>query len=240
MTRRTPDGPIRARLPGVLVALLVLASVAATSVPVGAASTSAGGPAFVVAVDADGDADVTLRLPIDLRDGADSETLARVEQNGSAYAEQFRDRLARVAAETESETGRSMAVSAASVDVSTANSTAIVELSATWEGLAAVDGDHLAMAEPFASGFEPAQRFVVRPPEGYTVASATPAPDGGTDDAVAWSAGSDLDGFRAEFAPADGADGEATAAGPMPGFGLGIGLVALLAIGALGRRAVRR
>lgn len=238
MTRRTPDGPIRARLPGVLVALLVLTSLAAAAVPAGASPTIAGSSAFVVAVDADGNAEITLRLPIDLEGGTDSETVARVERNASALAEQFRDRLARVAADTESETGRSMAVSAASVDVSTANSTAIVELSATWEGLAAVEGDRLVVSEPFASGFQPTQRFVVRPPDGYVLASASPASGERSDGAVAWSAGADLDGFRLEFTPDP--DAQATSAGPMPGFGLGVGLAALLAIGAFSRLAVRR
>lgn len=240
MTCGTPNRSTRVRIAGVLVALVAVASLAIAAAPAGATSATADGSAFVVAVDADGDAEVTLRLPVDLGAEPDRETLARIERNRSAVAEQFRERLAGVAERTESSTGRSMAVSEASVRVTAGNATTIVELTATWEGLAAVEGDRLVVTEPFASGFQPAHRFVVRPPEGYTVASVNPSPDERSDGAVVWPAGADLSGFQAAFAPESGADADATAAGPMPGFGLGAGIVAVLAIGALGRLVVRR
>lgn len=238
MTRRPPFGRTGFRSPGALVVLVVVASLVVAAVPAGAAATA--GSAFVVTLSGDGDAQVTLRLPVDLGAQADEATVERVERNHSAMAKRFRDRLARVAERTASATGRSMRVSAASVDVSAGDSTATVELSATWEGLAAVEGDRLVLAEPFASGFQPAHRFVVRAPEGYAVASATPSPGGSADGAASWPAGTDLDGFRVEFAPGDEAAAGATSAGPMPGFGLVAGVAAVLVIGLLGRLALRR
>lgn len=240
MTRRSPSGLIRTHAPGALIAIVVITSLSIAAVPASASSATADASAFVVALDAEGNADVTLRLPVDIGAAPDQETIQRIERNHSTVAEEFRDRLSRVAERTQSATGRSMQVSAASVHVSAGESTTIVELTATWEGLAAVDGDRIVMTEPFASGFRPSQRFVVRAPEGYTIASTTPDPDERLDGAVAWSAGSDLGDFRVEFAPDDGTNGDTTTAGPMPGFGLGVAVAALLIVGSLGRFVAKR
>ncbi len=59
------------------------------------------------------------------------------------------------------ETGRSMTVTDASVDVESSNGVGAVTLSVAWENLAAVEGDQLTMTEPFASGFEPNRTFTV-------------------------------------------------------------------------------
>jgi hypothetical protein len=89
-----------------------------------------------------------------------------------------------------------MSVTDVDIAFETDGGTGMVRLTATWEGLAATDGDRLTVAEPFASGFEPERTFVVDVPEGYAVDGAAPEPDERTDGRLVWTAGSDLSGFE--------------------------------------------
>ncbi|PSQ10426.1 hypothetical protein BRC93_09425 [Halobacteriales archaeon QS_5_70_15] len=133
-----------------------------------------------------------------------------------------------------------MTVSAASVDLSTADdgTTGLVELSATYEGLAAVEDGRLTVAEPFASGFETDYRFTLRGPDGYRLADAAPEPAAVEDGRATWAAGSDLSGFEATFVPESGAAAEnsdgtsgtdGTTGDASSGDGPGLGPVAVLA-----------
>jgi len=132
-------------------------------------------------------------------------------------------------------------------DLETIDGTGDVTLSATWNGLAAVEDDTLVVTEPFASGFEPDRRFYLVGPDGYELESATPDPDERGDGYLAWEAGSDLDGFEVVASAVDGGsedgitngsddegddgsgDGTATPDENGPGFGPLVALLALVA-----------
>lgn len=222
-----------------LAALLVVAALvlAAAAVPAGATQGDPA-PSFVVGVHDDGDADVTLTLTYDL--ATDDERIAfRTLQNDSdARADardRFADRMASVASDASAATGREMAVRDPAIDLSLSEdgSVGVVALSVTWTNLAAVDDDRLVVTEPFASGFAPDRTFTVRGPDGYALASASPAPDDRGDGAATWEAGSNLSGFAVAFAPADdktasGTTSEDTGIGA-PGFGVGVAVAALAA-----------
>lgn len=211
---------------------------------VGAAADHDGEEAFVVDLDAEGDATVTLHLTYDLSDDderAAFEDLRGDEEAQTDIRERFESRLADVADDAAAETGREMSISDGSVDLSTTDDdVGVVELSARWHGLAAVDGDSVTATEPFASGFVPDQRFVLVGPDGYAVESATPEPAEADDGALVWSAGTELEGFEVTFADddktADGETADETGDGA-PGFGVAVALVAVLAAALL---AVRR
>lgn len=180
---------------------------------------------FVVALAEDGDATVTLRLTFDLDREEERQALERLRENSSAIAAGFEDQLEAVALRTAEETGRAMSISEATVRVSTEGSTGVVELSATWVGLAAVEDGRLVVSEPFADGFSPPGRFEVRGPEGYELDAAAPTSETASGPAASWPAGSSLDGFQAAFVPAEAAADSTSQS--LPGFGILAGLLAV-------------
>jgi hypothetical protein len=207
-------------------------------------------PAFVVAVAPDGGAEVTVTYTFDLTDETRQQAFADLQSNETAQAafrDRFRTLLAGVASDAANATGREMSIQDVSMSMRTEGETGVVALSATWSGLAATVDDRLVVTEPFASGFNPDRAFVVTAPEGYTVASASPAPDHDSDGRVSWESGATLDGFGVSVEPADGTgtttgagDGTtATDAGSKPessgsnGAGFGILAAVLAMVGAL-------
>jgi hypothetical protein len=242
MIRRPPNGRIRGVLSGVLLALVALSVLGAVALPVAGTQTATersatGGDsadtALVVALAEDGDATVTLRLTFDLDREEDRLALERLRANRTEIADGFETRMRVIAERTAERTGREMAVTGADLTVTTGGSTGVVELSVGWAGLAAVEGDRLVVSQPFADGFEPAGRFVVRGPEGYVLAEATPDATNRTDASATWTAGSSLEDFQAAFVPAD-----ATST-TLPGFGAPAAVVAVALVAgasALGRR----
>jgi len=218
-------------------------------------------PGFVVALQGDGSADVTVTYTFDLSDDARRAAFEELRTNETAaqsFEDRFRRQLGAVVRDTANATGREMSVTDVDIAFETDGETGIVRLTATWEGLAATDGDRLTVAEPFASGFEPERTFVVDVPEGYAVDGATPEPDERTDGRLVWTAGSDLSGFEVTASPADGnddgpagggdsdvaagggsdgSDGDSTPGESGPGFGPVVATLAVLAAALL---AVRR
>lgn len=145
----------------------------------------------MVALDEDGSAELTLALSYDLRDDDQRAAFEALQDDASArdrVRTRFGNRLASVAADVENATGREMVVSDASVDLSTTDggSTGVVELSVTYEGLAAVEDGRLTVTEPFASGFETDYRFVLRGPDGYQLTSVAPEPASRDDGRATW------------------------------------------------------
>lgn len=222
-----------------LIAIVGLLTVGQVAPPIAGAQTDQSDTAFVVSLAEDGSADVTLRLSFDLEQKAQREALSRLRENRTDLATEYRDGLAAVAARTETETGREMAVTDASTSITTERSTGIVELSVTWEGLAAVEGDRLVIAEPFADGFHPQRTFVIEPPSGYALASASTAPTTESGDAIEWAAGSSLDGFQATFAPAD-AVGDGPPSQSLPGFGFPAAFAAVALVAGVSVLLARR
>ena len=214
------------------VSLLVVV-VLSVAVPVGTAaaqSTAANsGEAFVVALDEDGSATVTLRETFDLTTESERLAFRELEQNESrttALRESFAQRLRGVAAAAETATGRSMRIENTQTTVTADADTGTVAVSATWTGLAAVDGDRIVLSEPFDAEFDPNRTFVVRPPEGYRLSTVEPSPDSMDGEAAAWNADTSLDGFQAVATPA----GTGSAG---PGFGVITALVAIALLVAL-------
>ncbi len=212
-------------------------------------------PAFVVALAEDGSAAVTVTYTFDLSDDARQAAFEELRDNETAAAaveERFGRQLGAVASDAGNATGREMSITGVDVAFATDGETGVVRLTATWDGLAATEGDGLTVTEPFASGFEPDRTFVVTVPEGYAVDSVSPEPDRRESGQLAWDAGSDLSGFEltaTEDASTDGSDGEsgdsgdgssadgtASAGGSGPGFGPVVAVLAVLAVAGLATR----
>lgn len=224
-----------------IVAALLVALSAGAVTPVAAQETT---PSFVVALDDDGSAAVTLTLTYDLTDQEETDAFEQLQNDSDARAaarSDYRARMAAVANDSENAADRNMSIEDASIDLHTEGdgSLGVVELSVSWIGLAAVDGDRLTVTEPFASGFEPDRQFTIRAPDDYAVETAMPEPSSGTQNSITYQAGVDLSGFQASFGPIrTGGDTPTERTTPggtsQPGFGLivagtAIALAALLA-----------
>ncbi|KAB7513350.1 DUF4897 domain-containing protein [Halosegnis rubeus] len=232
MNRDTTVGTALRRAGIAALVIAVVASGAGTAT----AADSHPGEAFVVDLAADGDAEVTLRLTFDLTTDSEREafeTLRANQTNVNEMRDSFASRLDGVASSAAAETGRQIEITDPTATVRTESDTGVVELSATWTNLAAVDGEQLTLAEPFASDYSPDRQFVVTAPDGYRL-SAMPTPDADVAGTLRWSANTSLDGLEVTASPS-GPDGT-TAAG-QPGF-TAVGAVAgLLGAGLLARRA---
>lgn len=196
----------------VLVATLLLCSAVGSAAAAPATTEQqaqtedATSPVFVVTLRDDGSADVTVTYTFDLSDDVRQAAFEELRTNETAvraFEDRFRRQLQGVASEAASATGREMSVTGVDVAVESDGETGIVRVTATWEGLAATDGDRLTVTEPFASGFEPDRTFVVVVPEGYAVDGVTPSPDERADGRVVWASGTDLSGFEMTASPAD-------------------------------------
>lgn len=215
------------------VALLVGAAVA----PAMATATEHDGDrsAFVVEMEANGDATVSLTLTYDLSEDRGEAAFEEVRENSSILADRFDERLSRIADRTATETDREMAVSNPHVAVRTTDGVGIVELSVSWSNLAAVDGETLVVTEPFSSEFQPDRTFVLTTPDGYAMADTTvPADEAGTATAE-WEPGTDLSGFSATVSPNEGG-AETSDSTPVPlGSILGAVLLSLSVYGVWNR-----
>lgn len=222
--------PERRRVGAGILAVLLLSSVVAPGIVSAQEAVPEDRSAFVVEVAPDGDARVSLALTYELNGGTDEAAFDRIDENAENVTAQFTDRLSGVATRTESETGREMTISNVSVDLTTNDGVGIVTLSASWSNLAAVQGDRLVVAEPFASGFQPDRPFVLVAPDGHTIVETTVPADSTERTTAEWSADTDLSGFSATLGPDDGAAGGATGSSlPTPLVSLlAAGLVALL------------
>lgn len=216
----------------VLVALLLTGSVAATADSASAIDAHSQGTdsdsAFVVALEDDGDATVTVVVTFDLTDEADRAAFQSLKENETKRSEleaRTERRLQSVVAGVANETDREMAIEETRVSFETDDQTdrGIVSVSATWRGFAATEDGRLTIAEPFNSGFTADQAVVLELPDGYALAAATPEPSERADGHISWDANTSLDGFEAVIAPS----GEATDGDSQPGFGLGAATIAI-------------
>jgi len=183
--------------------------------------------AFIVEVDQDGEAEVHVRYTFDLDDEsrqAAFEELQNSESERAAFAEQFEERMAAIAADASAETDREMSVTNATVELETVEETGVVTVSLGWHSLAAVTDDGFALTEPFATGFESDRPLHVVFPDGYTISSASPEPDGNDEQRVVWNDGTDLTGFEV-VATSESDDTSADDDGP--GFGPLVSLAGL-------------
>lgn len=248
VTRETAaSGTLRRAATGALVALLVVSAAVAAVGPVAASDASqefvaSDEAAFVVDLQQDGSADITLRLTYDLTTQNETESFESLRNDSQAQTElrdRFENRMQSVAADASNVTGREMRVTDASISLRTSDdgNTGIVSLSVTYEGLAAVDGDTLTVTEPFASGYVTNQAFVIRAPDGYSLPSVSPSAAQRSDSAAMWTADTNLDGFEVTAEPSETATTtKAETGGGIPGFGVAGALVAIAAVVSLARR----
>ena len=226
----------------VLVALVLLvtapvAATAGTAQSTDSISSLPAEPAFVVNLDADGSARVTLVTTFDLTTDSERDAFEALRMNETARerrTDQFATRMHAITTRADNTTDRDMAIHDPAIAFTTKNDTGIVGLSVTWDGLAAQEGDRLVLWEPFASGFDIDRPFTVVAPDGYELVTATPAPTTQQQNSATWSADTAFKGFKTTFAPAEGGttrDGR-TKAG-VPGFGIGVATLAVLASTAL-------
>lgn len=166
------------------------------------------GGRLVVALEADGDATVTRVTHYDLTNESERRAFERLESNETARqkrAERFRAYLQRGAERGGESTGREMAVSEVSVNLTRGDENGTVRLRATWSNLASTDDRRVAVSEPFAGGFPVNRTLAVRGPDGYARAGTNPPPGRALRNVAYWGADEDLSGFRAIFADRDAA-----------------------------------
>lgn len=218
--------------------LLVVASAA----PAAAATE----PSVTVALSSDGTANITITSTFDLDDDAETAAFEELRNNETVretYTDRFRDRWRALANATAASTGREMAVDDVSLELTRDGSTGVATVTATWSGLAAVDGDRLTLSEPFASGFTTDRPVTIVLPDGYDVAAADPEPSNVDGTALTYDAGTEFGGFELVAERGDAGDGSgtdstdgSTTGGSAPGFGVLAALAALAAAGLLARR----
>lgn len=235
---------------GVLPTVLALALVVSL-VPVATAAQTTQNSAeesVVVSLDGDGDAALSLVIPFDLTDAeqrAAFEEFSTDEGRQQTLVEQYETRVSNVAAELDNRTDREMRVTDPRIESRTDDSGSVgyVEVTVTWERLAAADGDRLQLREPFDSGFAPDARMTVEAPENHRFVSTTP--EATIEDGTAvWTTGQELDNFDVTVAPADTDPDDESGGETTPGGtestaspdenGAGFGVVAaLVAVGTL-------
>lgn len=232
-TGRSDRPPRLWRRVGVIAVCLALA---ATMVIAGSGGATAqmddpSAEAMIVTVQENGDATVTLTVPFDLTD-ADERTAFEEFQSDEARQKRLLDRyetrLSNIVAETNSQTDREMGLDTAEIGTRTHNSeeVGVVRVTATWEQLAATDGDKVRIDAPFDSGFETDRTLAVEPPENHQITAVSPDPSTNDGEAI-WESDQQLDGFEVTMEPTDAAtDSDGSGAG----FGI---LAALLALAGL-------
>lgn len=241
---------LTSRAVGIVLCVALVSSMAA--VP---ASAQTGEERFLVELDGEGDAEVSMTFVYDLdseNEQAAFEELRDNETAGEELTGRFENRMSSVAEDASSATDREMSVGDAGIEFERDGSVGLITLSVAWSSLAAVDGDRLTVTEPFASGFEPDRPFTLAAPEGYGIASAEPDPSSGDETSATWEPGTELDNFEVVVErtdTAEGSDGGAEtddgapdegATENSPGFGVVAGSLAFLAAALLAARKRQR
>lgn len=227
--------PLR-RIGTVAVTVTLVTSLFLTAVGPASAQTATDRPAVIVDLETDGSADLTIVFTYDLTTDTERQAFETLQTDDEAIATletRFESRMDAVVAAIAERTDRAVTVAGTTVttDVVDGGETGVVRLAATIEGFAAVEGDRLIVTEPFASGFESDRVLVVRPPDGYVVANATPSPTNETGDVVTWDPETSLEDFELVVESDDGATATST-----PGFGVPLAIGAVVGSALLFRR----
>ena len=193
----------RLRTVTLAVTIAVLVATVGTTGSAAAAAESTTEPAFVVGLEPDGDATVSLVVTYDLADDSDQQAFKTLRDDPSAITGEFEQRLSQVVARTAVETDREMSISGVDANFETVDRRGIVRVSAQWKQLADSSGEQLTLSEPFASDFQPDRRFVVNAPEGYELAKTSHTPATQEAGTAQWGSGTSLTGFSTTFT-ADG------------------------------------
>jgi PGF-CTERM protein len=235
---------ITSRAIGIVLCVALVSSIAAMP-----AAAQTGEERFLVELDGEGNADVSMTFVYDLNsedEQAAFEELWDNETAGEETATRFENRMSAVAEDASSATDREMSVSDAAIEFDRDGNVGRITMSVAWSNLAAVDGDRLTVTEPFASGFQPDRPFTLTAPEGYGIASAAPDPSSSDEASATWEADTELEDFEVVVEQAE--DTESTDDGSpdegdtddSPGFGVVAGSLALLAAALLAARKRQR
>lgn len=211
--------------PIILASALVFGLLAGTV----AAQETRSEPALVVDLSEDGAGELTLVLTRNISTDAERTAFDAIRTNETIREQvhaRFASRMDRLANATSAAVDREVTLTDTTIDFATAadGATGVVTLTASFDRLAAVDGDRLVLTEPFASGFAIDRPVVVQLPDGYALAESYPTATR-ADGTLTWDAGTDLTGFELEVRAGDSPTGTPTST---PGFGHLAGLLAML------------
>lgn len=222
---------------GLVGVILTVGVVAVAVAAVGAVGTAtAADPteeAVVVSLDETGDARLTLTVSFDLTTAEEAtsfEQLRSDTERQQALLERYSDRLTNVAATVNAATDREMRVLDPRVDTRTSNTgtVGVVDLTVTWDRLAAVDGTQLRLSRPFDSGFAPDRTVIVEVPDQYRISDTAPTATVESNTAV-WDAGQSLAGFTVTAVQTDTTEA-ADAGDAGPGVGPAVALAAFVVV----------
>lgn len=226
-----------ARVAAVFCVLLLVGSPLAG---IGAAQEDDDGPEpidgrFLVELEADGDAQVSLERHYDLTNDTERRAFEALHEDEAARqrkADQVQQDTEYVNNVADDETDRDMAVGNVTVETSVDGDVGTVTSRFTWENLAAVEDGQLVLAEPFSLYDQLDRELVVVVPDDYEITSATPDPDEQNATTASW------EGFTSFSEPEGGF--EVVAEGPSAddgaGFGPVLGVVAFVAATLLARQ----
>jgi len=114
-----------------------------------------------------------------------------VENDSSAFADPFAERMRATAADAENATGREMAIENVTVTATTEQlprEYGVVTYQFVWTGFAAVEGDRVVAGDAIAGLFlDDRTTLELSWPEGYEASSVTPAPDDRRSNAAIWT-----------------------------------------------------
>jgi len=172
----------RAALPAVVVVVVLLAAVAVASPPARAQESGDGGTTIAIALDADGDAHVTVTRSLTLESAAEVDAFDRMaEEHVSGENPQLSIELfEQAAAGAAAVTGREMEITDETRTATRENRTGEFALSFTWTNFAQVDEDQIVVGDAFRSPsgtwlprLEAGQELVLTFPDGYAVQSVS-------------------------------------------------------------------
>lgn len=190
-------------------------------------------PMLHVDLTASGDATVTLVSVYDLTDD-DERAAFQALQNDTAAQDDLRQRYQERMASVAEAAGEDPAVvTDPAIELNSDGDTGVVRLSVTWEGLAAVNNDTMTVSEPFASGYDADRPVVITAPEGATVESVTPEPDTESETRIKWEAGTEFTGMNLTFDTSEVTNSTEQTSESMPGFGVGVAVLAVVGVSAL-------
>jgi hypothetical protein len=162
---------------------------------------------YTVALEAKGNATVTLTYVFNLETSAEAAAFDQLEADTTVrtrLADEFQAQMEGVAGRTASQTSRLMTVQNAAVSFNRTESIGLVHVQIKWLNLASVtDNGHLTLSEPFGSSFTPDGVFRVTVPTGHTISSMSPNPIQQTTMTATWNADAILSGFKLVAAPTD-------------------------------------
>lgn len=192
---------------------------------------------FLVELDADGDAQISLEQEYNLSNDAERDAFEAIHGDETAQreaAEQVQQDTEYVNNVADDETDRDMVVGEVSVETSVDGEVGTVAYRFTWENLAATEEGRLILAEPFSLYDELDRKLVVVVPEEYEITAATPEPDEQNATSASWA------GFTSFSDPEGGfevvAESEDASSGDGAGFGPAVAVGALLAAALLAHR----